>query len=110
MTSDTILLIAGAVLSLVFSYVPGLNVKFAALKPEYKRGIMAGLCLLVAAAVFGIACAGYGGNFNIEVTCDQIGLIGLIQSFIVAVIANQGAYALSPQTKAVKEAKLMAGV
>jgi hypothetical protein len=104
MTSDTLVLLAGAVLSLLFSYIPGLNTGFAALAPEVKRLIMAGLMLVVAAAAYGLSCAGVGASLGISLVCDQSGLLGLIRSLILAVVANQGAYAISPQTDAVKRA------
>jgi hypothetical protein len=93
--------IAGIVLSLLFSYIPGLNAKFAALESMYKRLIMAGLLLLTAAAIFGLSCAGYWP----QVTCDRGGVLKLIEVFIAALIANQAAYAISPVAPAVQTAK-----
>lgn len=51
-TPEILSAIAGTILSLVFSYIGGLNVKFAALAPENKRLIMAGILLTVSAAIF----------------------------------------------------------
>ena len=99
MTAETLTLFAGAILSLAFSYIPGLNTKFDALVPEYKRLIMAGLTLLVGAAVYGLACAGLAGQFSIPVTCDQAGLIGLLQAWVLTIIGNQAAYSLTPRRK-----------
>jgi hypothetical protein len=95
MTSDTLVLLSGAVISLLFSYVPGLNSWFDALKSEYKRLIMAGLMLLVGAGAFGLACAGLAADFGVNVACDQAGGFGLMRAWVLAIIANQGAYKIS---------------
>lgn len=97
MTADTLTMFAAALLSLAFSYIPGLNSRFDALAPEYKRLTMAGLTLVVAAAVYALACYGIADQLGLSVTCDQPGLIGLIRAWIAAVVANQGAYALTPR-------------
>lgn len=102
MTSDLLSAIAGIVLSLLFSYIPGLSTKFAKLASSTKRLIMAGLLLATAGAAFGLSCA----NVFASVTCDKPGILGLISNFIFALIANQGAYSISPETAAVREAKL----
>jgi len=104
MSTESLALISGAVLSLLFSYIPGLNVKFAELGSEVKRLIMAVLLLVVAGSIYGLSCAGWGASFGIAVTCDQVGALNLIQVFVLALIANQSAYAITPQTSAVREA------
>lgn len=105
MTADQLAFLAGAVLSLIFSYIPGLNVKFAGLASEYKRLIMLGLLALVAAAVFGISCTGFGDQLGILLACDKAGAMQLVQAFVIAAIANQTTYSLSPQTSRVTEAR-----
>lgn len=102
-------LLAGAVaiiLSLLFSYIPGLNAWFAGLKDEYKRLIMLGLLLLVAGLAYGLACWGMLVDLTgIGLTCDRAGLLGLIRILVVAIIANQAVYSISPRAPAVQEAK-----
>jgi hypothetical protein len=105
MTPETLALIAGVILSLVFSYIPGLNTKFAALASEVKRGIMLGLVVIVGAVAFGLTCAGLGDSFGITLVCTQAGLVELIQSIVLVAIANQATYGLSPQTGGVQRAK-----
>ena len=102
MTADSLILISGAVVSLLFSYIPGLNTWFAAKAPDIKRLIMVGVLFLVSAAIFGISCAGYGAEIGITIDCSKDGLIGLLKIFILAVIANQGAYNLTVKTSEVK--------
>lgn len=103
MTPELLVSIAGIILSLAFSYVPGLDVKFAALEGVYKRLVMLGLMVLAAAGAFGLSCAGLVD----AATCDQAGAWGLVQLFIFAAIANQSAYMLSPETERVFRAKYM---
>ena len=103
MTPELLVAIAGIILSLAFSYVPGLDVKFAALEGVHKRLVMLGSILLAAAGAFGLSCAGLLDAS----TCDQAGAWGLVQLFIFAAIANQSAYMLSPETERVLDAKLV---
>lgn len=102
MTSDSLILISGAVLSLLFSYFPGLNTWFAAKSSDVKRLIMAGILLVVSAVIFGLSCAGYGSDIGIALDCSKAGAIALFKTFILAVIANQSTYAITVKTNAVK--------
>ena len=90
-TPEVIAMLAGALLSLAFSYIPGLSGHFGALLPEYKRGIMAGLMVLVAGGAFGLSCAGILDGL----TCDQPGVIRLVWVVILAITANQSMYQIS---------------
>jgi hypothetical protein len=98
MTAVLLSSIVAIVLSLLFSYVPGLNTWYAALTGEWKRVGMAVLLLLTAGAVFGLSCA----QVLTYVTCDQVGAIGLVKIFVAALIANQATFVISPQTVTVK--------
>ena len=99
MAAETISIVAGTVLSLIFAYIPGIAPKFKALEPTTKRLIMLGLLLLTSAATFGLACAGWGESWGIVVTCDLAGLQGLIYQFAIATVANQSTFLISPRTK-----------
>lgn len=105
MTADQLALIAGALLSILFSYIPGLNVKFAGLPSEYKRLIMLGLLVLVAGVVYGLACSGLGANIGLSIQCTKEGALQLVSALILAAIANQTTYSLSPQTSATTAAR-----
>ena len=105
MTSEQLATIAGVVLSLAFSYIPGLNVKFAALSGDVKRLILLGLLAAIAGTAYGLACAGLGSDLHIEIACDRNGLMQLLYAFFDAAIANQITYLLTPQTEAVKQAR-----
>ena len=102
LTPELLGAIAGIVLSLLFSYIPGLSTKFASLKPEIKRLIMAGLIVVSSGIVFAAGCAGW---IETNIVCDRGGAIQLLSIVISALIANQSTYAISPQTEAVKAAK-----
>jgi len=103
MTATELSALAGIVLSLAFSYIPGLNTKFAELAAEYKRLIMLGVLFATAGAVYLIGCQGW---FETGITCDQAGFTELVKAFIAAVVANQATYLITPQSTAVREARL----
>ena len=96
MSAESLSLIAGTFLSLVFSYIPGAKDWFMQFEPEVKRLIMLGLIILSAGVVFGLGCLGWGPDLGITLACDQAGLLGLVQQIVIAIIANQSIYAISP--------------
>ncbi|MBW1994511.1 MAG: hypothetical protein JRI77_08680 [Deltaproteobacteria bacterium] len=107
MTPEILTAVASIVLSLLFSYVPGLNTWYAQLAKEFKQLAMLGL-LVVTGVTFGLACAGVLYDlFGMAVTCDQAGALGLVRALIFAIVANQGVYKLSPQVQAVREIKAL---
>ncbi len=64
---------------------------------------MLAMLLLVALSVVGIACAGFAADLGLTVTCDRAGIVGVLQAFGAAVIANQAAYLATPQASAVRK-------
>ena len=106
MTAEVLSAIAGIVLSLLFSYVPGLSTKFAGLSKEAKSLIMLGILAVVAGVVYGLSCTSWGAAWNISITCDQAGAQKLIGAFIAALVANQATYLISPPTPKVEAAKM----
>ncbi len=99
MTAATLSLVAGALLSLSFSYIPRADGSFKKLSGVYKRLIMLGCLVLVAGASYGFACIGWGSVWGISITCDMPGFLGLVGQFTLAMIANQSTYTISPQKK-----------
>lgn len=97
MSAENLTLIAAALLSLLFSYVPKLNTWFDGLDGLYKRLIMLVLLLVVAGGSYGLACAGWGVEFGVALTCDKVGAVGMVKALILAIMANQSTYALSPK-------------
>jgi len=90
MTTDQLSALAGVILSLAFAYVPGLSNWYNALDGMYKRLVMAGLLVAIAAGAFGLSCA----NVIASVTCDRQGALGVINALIAALVANQSTYIL----------------
>jgi len=105
MTAESLVLIAGTVLSLAFSYIPGLNTKFAVLSSTAKRLVLLALLALIAGASYGLACLGWGEAWGIALVCNQSGLQALVTQFVLAMIASQGMYELSPEVRSVADAK-----
>jgi hypothetical protein len=108
MTTELLSALAGIVLSLLFSYVPGLSTWFAGQSEEKKKLLMLGLLVLTAAGVFGLGCTPYAADLGIPLTCDEAGVVALVKLVIAAAVANQTAYKLTPQTEKVKAAKASA--
>jgi hypothetical protein len=96
MQAESLSLIAGTLLSLFFSYIPGAKNWFENFDAQVKRLIMLSLIILSSAAVFGLSCLGWGTEIGIAVSCNQKGLFGLVQQVVLAIIANQGIFAISP--------------
>ena len=84
--------LVGVVVSLVFSYVPGLKTWYEA-QSGYKSLIMLGVLVLVSAAYFGLGCTNW--DIGIIVTCDKEGLMALLFAFVKIVLANQSTYLLT---------------
>ena len=100
MSANTLSLIAGTLLSLAFSYIPRLRELFDSLEPTGKRLVMLSLLVVTAGMVQSLACLGWGAEWGLSLTCDQAGLAGLIEQLVIAVIANQSVYAISPRRRA----------
>jgi hypothetical protein len=96
MNAETLSALAGAILSLAFSYIPGLQARFEPLDGIYKRLIMLGLLVLTASVAFGLSCAGWGADLGLELGCNRSGLIGLLQALFLALAANQTIFLISP--------------
>lgn len=101
MNADLLLLISGAVLSAIFSFVPGAKEWFEKFNTTQKRGIMAILLFVVTAGVFGLECAGY---LNVVwpgsgVTCSDEGAVNLIYTFALALGSNQGTYWITEEVR-----------
>lgn len=101
-TSDLMALIIGAVISVLFSYVPGLNAAYAALKEEYKKLIMLGLLIIVSGVIYVGSCKGW---FVTDIVCGKEGIWSLLTILIYSVVGNQGAFKLSPTAKSVRIAR-----
>ena len=88
---NVVVLVAGAILALLFGYVPGLRQWFEALDGVRKAQVMAGLLLLAAAGAFGASCY----TPWVVVECTEAGFWQLVELFIMALVANQATYTLA---------------
>lgn len=95
MDADTLSMLAGAVLSLAFSYIPGLSEWYEPLEARVKRLVMLTLLVVVAGSVFALSCAGLAADIGLSLTCDRAGAVGLARTLVLAIVANQGVYKLS---------------
>jgi hypothetical protein len=87
--------LAGVLISLLFSYVPRAREWFDAHSATEKRIVMLVFLAVATGAIYGGACMGLAQT----VPCTREGALDLLRAFIAAVVANQAAYMLSPQTK-----------
>lgn len=99
MNAELLLILSGSVLSLLFSYLPGLEKWYGNLVPDVKRLIMLGMLVIVSAATYALACANLLAEFMPEVVvpCGKEGIIMMIKYFFGAMIANQATYKISPR-------------
>ena len=104
LSSEMLVSIAGVVLSLLFSYIPGLRTWYAGLVAEVKQLIMLGLIVLVSGAVFALGCYDI---LSTGIACDRYGVISLVWMIVLGLTSNQAAYMITPATNDVVIAKQM---
>lgn len=104
MTVETLSLAAGALLSLLFGYVPGLKGWFDAKDSTVKRLIMAGALLIVSVLVFAAGCAGLTIPGAV-IECSTQGVWALVQVLLLALVANQSMYSITTASSAKRAAK-----
>lgn len=92
MDAELLASVVAIVLSLAFSYVPGISDRFDALDKKQKQMWMGILLVLVAAGAFGLSC---GGLIDIGLGCDKSGAMDMLRTLIAAAVANQAAYGLT---------------
>ena len=98
MSAESLSLVAGTSLSLGFSYIPGARRWFEEFDPEIRRLIMLALLVCSACIVYAFSCLGWAAEWGISLVCDRSGLFGLIEQLVLAIIANQSIYAITPRT------------
>lgn len=92
LTPELLSLIAGILLSLLASYLPGFSAWFETLQGVHKRLVLAGALLLSALGFAALSCSPWGEAIRLTQTCDQSFIASVIWNFILAFIANQSAY------------------
>ena len=83
---------AGALLSLLFAYVPKLNSWYEQKDSQTKQLVMLVCLVVVAAGMAGASCAGINLSVSLPV-CDQGGLTALVEAFVLATLGNVATYA-----------------
>lgn len=102
LTPEVLAAIGGTVISLLFSYIPGLRTKWAALKAEVQRSIMLGIMILLSGGIYFLGCKGI---VDLGIACAQSGILQLVTILIFAATGNQVTYGLSPQAPTVVDAR-----
>lgn len=82
---------AGMLLSLGFSYIPGVKQRWKAQSGTEKRMYMGMLILIVGMGVFILSCGGLVGWIG----CERAGASQLIEQVVFALVANQSIYGLT---------------
>jgi hypothetical protein len=100
MTPELLTSILGALFSLCASYLPGFSTWYEALQTVPKRLVMALGLLLIAGSIFGIACAGFGAQIGITLSCDVTGGWIVVKAFFSALAVNQATYQLTKRSAA----------
>jgi hypothetical protein len=100
-TPEVIAALVGFILTLVFSYFPGLRVWFAGLASEVKSWIMLGLLLLASVSITLLS------QYGIIPTTEPVTWLMFAKVALAVIVANQPTYQLIPKTNDVKEAKLI---
>ena len=100
LTPELLSAIAGILLSLLASYLPGFSAWFDRLEAIHKRLVMLGLLAASSLAIAGLSCAGLGETWGLRslglpLACDRNGGILVVQAFLLALIANQSAYLIT---------------
>jgi hypothetical protein len=97
MSPETLSSLTAILLSLAFSYIPGLSNRFDSLEGTRKRLVMLSCLLVIALGSVGLACSGVLASLVPSISCTQSGIIAVLQSCVLATVANQSTYAISPR-------------
>lgn len=111
MTMEALSAAAGVMLSLGMAYLPGVSEWYTALDGVRKRLVMLALLTAAALGAYGLACSGWtlpDGWTNpsgwLSLSCDQPGLLALVEAWLAALVTNQSAYLVMVRRSEVKAA------
>lgn len=91
LNSDMLAGLAGVLISLGCSYLPGVSARWDALDGVWKRLTMAIMLIVVSIVIVVLSCAGVLQG----VECSQNGAWAVLSALFSALTANQSAYALA---------------
>jgi len=94
MSPEQISALAGAILALVFEYLPWLKEWFEQQPANTKRYIMLGMMVGIVAVIFGYGCV---VPVKEVWACDVYGAGEALIALLMAIVANQGLYRLLPK-------------
>lgn len=100
---EILLVLAAAVLSATYTFMPGLRVQFASLESNMKIVINLVLVTVLAVLMFAFTCTGWLPIAG--VVCTSEGLKTLALYVFLAIVGNQVTYVASAQPTDVVEAK-----
>lgn len=106
LTPEALGLWAGTAITLLFSYLPGLNTWYAGKTDAFKRLFMLGVLVVITAMIVLGMCSGLLMVTNL--TCHTASIGDLLNILILAIIANQAVFKISPPTQSVREVKATA--
>lgn len=93
-TPETLVVAAGAVLSLSMAYIPGLRKRYEPLDKETKALIMALLVIGSTLVIYALACADLLASLGLVVACSAQGGIELAKVLFLALVANQTTFVI----------------
>ena len=99
MTAQVLSAAAAIFVSLILAYVGPARLAWDKLKGDTKRLILLLIFFLIAAGAFAITCSGFADQFDLSLTCDELGAISLLKSFVIAAVSNQTTYSLIPTSR-----------
>jgi hypothetical protein len=103
MTVEKLVIVAAAILSFLFNYFPALAKWYEKHDAVAKRQIMAAWLLIVTSSIFAISCVptlvDLATRFDIAVACSVKSAYELIYLYLLAIMANQTVWLLSPKAR-----------
>lgn len=99
LTSETLYMITGSVISLIFDLFPWLATWYQSIKPNNKRWVMIFVLIIVSASMIGLSCWEVTAPLlvkHINVTCTEAGIVEFVEIFFYTLIANQATFLLNP--------------
>lgn len=91
LNADVLAGLAGALISLGCSYLPGVSARWDALDGAWKRLAMAIMLIVVSVVIVALSCAGVLQG----VECSQKGVWAVLSALFSALVVNQSTYALA---------------
>lgn len=92
MTPEVLVALGAVILAVLFDWVPKLQIWYDKLGNGQKRGLMAGLLVILTGGVFGLGCAGW---IVTGWTCNSDGIQSAVYLLVLAVAINQGIHSLT---------------